>query len=115
HKAVRLAAQARQRALVDAGFAHLRIGHDARSLAQRVERSLHRALGEAEIVSVVKILACVNAPLDNKLLVRIELPLPELLGDNLKTSALDIHGLYVFQFYFHMAFTSHVWFPRTVT
>ena len=92
HEAVDRAAEAFQHRFVDAGARHLRVGDDIAAGFERLDSFLHSVRGKDKIVRVVKVRGGVDGALDHKRIFRVQLTVPQKLGDDLEAARFNVHG-----------------------
>ena len=95
-KTADLTAIARQGSLIDAGGSHLGIRDDACAGADGIQRLGYHILGKAQVLGIIKIRACVNAALYNRLSAGNQGSIAQLLSDDFKAPPLNIPGGNVF-------------------
>lgn len=97
HEAVDRAAEAFQHRFVDAGARHLRVGDDIAAGFERLDSFLHSVRGKDKIVRVVKVRGGVDGALDHKRIFRVQLTVPQKLGDDLEAARFNVHGFQLFR------------------
>ena len=95
HEAVYLSTQRGEDRLIDPGLGHLGIGDDVTARPQGGNGLLHRVVGKGQIVHIVKIRRGVDDPFDDQLILRIQPPVTQQLGDDGEAALLDIHRLHL--------------------
>ena len=58
---------------------------------------MYRVVGKGQIVHIVKIRRGVDDPFDDQLILRIQPPVTQQLGDDGEAALLDIHRLHLFR------------------
>ena len=92
-----LSAQRGEDRLIDPGLDHLGIGDDVAARPQGGDAPFHRVAGKGQIVHIVKIRRGVDDPFDDQLILRIQPPVTQQLGDDGEAALLDIHRLHLFR------------------